>query len=304
MIKRILLGALALVVLLGIAGAAALYLAPGFVVSTMQSAVASSSGLESKSVEVDGDTVHYYEGGTGPTLVLLHGMADEKNSFAAAAAELTDNYRVILPDLAGHGENARDPSRDYSIAGHVAFLDRVFAELGLESFVLGGNSMGGHVSAAYTLAHPDKVEKLILVNAPGLKLDDHVVYGGFGERMETRDDFYAVMDRVVHTRPALPGPIVDHMIAQTNKDFDFINGLAEAVKSGGDFDLIDRVSAIDVPTLILWGVEDQVVRYNVAEGYDRLIPNSTLVRLQEAGHSPQLEKPAEVGQAVADFLRE
>ncbi|MBO6727770.1 MAG: alpha/beta hydrolase [Rhizobiaceae bacterium] len=304
MIKRILLGALAFFVLLGIAGAATLYLAPGFVVSTMQSAVASSSGLESKSVEVDGDTVHYYEGGTGPTLVLLHGMADEKNSFAAAAAELTDAYRVILPDLAGHGENARDPGRDYSIAGHVAFLDQVFAELGLESFVLGGNSMGGHVSAAYTLAHPDKVEKLILVNAPGLKLDDHVVYGGFGERMETREDFYAVMDRVVHTRPSLPGPIVDHMIAQTNKDFDFINGLAEAVKSGGDFDLKDRVSAIEVPTLILWGVEDQVVRYNVAEGYDRLIPNSTLVRLQEAGHSPQLEKPAEIGQAIDDFLRE
>lgn len=216
MIKRLLLSLVGLVVLLAVAGVATLYLAPGFVVWTMQSVVASLSGLDSRAIEVDSYTVHYYEGGSGPPLVLLHGMADEKNSFAATAAELTDTHRVILPDLQGHGENARDPDRDYSIAGHVAFLDRLIAELGLDRFALGGNSMGGHVSAAYTLAHPEKVEKLILVNAPGLKLDDHVVYGGFGERMETREDFYAVMDRVVHTRPALPGPIIDHMMAQTN----------------------------------------------------------------------------------------
>jgi len=113
--------------------------------------------------------------------------------------------------------------------------------------------MVGRVSAAYTLAHPDKVTKLFLVNAPGLKLDEHVVYGGFGGAMQSREDFYAVMDRVVETRPSMPGPIVDFMINKTNSQIDFINGLAEAVKSGEDFDLKDRISNIAIPTLILWG---------------------------------------------------
>lgn len=300
--KRVLIGLAIVAALLVAGGATLLYGFPGTVVSLTQSMAASSAGLEHKTVDVDGYTVNYYEGGEGPVVVLLHGMADEKNSFAAAAGELTDGYRVILPDLMGHGENARDPSRDYSIRGQEEFLEKFFAELGLDSFVLGGNSMGGHVSAAYTLAHPEQVTKLVLVNAPGLKLDDTVVYGGFGEKLETREDFFAVMDRVVYTRPSIPGPVVDHMIAETNKNFDFINNLATAVKAGEDFDLKGRIAAVSQPTLVLWGKEDAVVPFNVAEGYDRLIPNSELVVVEEAGHSPQIEKPAEIGRAIRTFL--
>lgn len=300
--KKITIGLIGLVVIIAMAGLAILNLAPGIVVSTMQSFVASSAGLEKKTIEIDGYTIHYYEGGEGEPLVLLHGMADEKNSFASSAGELTGKYRVILPDLNGHGENIPDPSRDYSIAGHVQFLEKFFDKIDLTNFVLGGNSMGGHVSAAYTLKHSEQVTKLILVNAPGLKLDDHVVYGGFGAKIKTREDFFTMMERVVHTPPSLPGPIVDHLIADTNKNFEFINGLAIAVKAGDDFDLKDRVADIKVPTLILWGKKDVVVPFNVANGYKSRIRNSELVIIPEAGHSPQIEKPVEIGQAVFKFL--
>jgi len=120
---------------------------------------------------------------------MLQGMADEKNTFASTAGELKDRYYVIIPDQQGNGENELDSSREYSIRSHVEFLDAIVNKLSLESFALGGNSMVGRVSAAYTLAHPNKVTKLFLVNAPGLKLDEHVLYGGFGGAMQSREDF-------------------------------------------------------------------------------------------------------------------
>ena len=300
--KKLLVAVVSAIAMLGVAAFATLYLAPGFVVSTTQSVSASLAGLEKKTVEIDGYEVSYYDGGQGDAVVLLHGMADEKNSFVPAISELTENHRIILPDLNGHGENERDPKRDYSIAGHVAFLEAFFAKLGVDEFALGGNSMGGHVSAAYAVKNPEQVRKLILVNAPGLKLDDHVVYGGFGAKMESREDFAAMMQRVVHNPPSLPGPIVDHLVDQTNQNFDFINNLAVAVKQGADFDLKDRISEISVPTLILWGMEDEVVKLNVAEAYNALIPNSELVKIEDAGHSPQLEIPERIGREISQFL--
>ena len=296
---KILIG---LVLLVALAALVMLYGFPGKVVALTQSVAASSAGFEKKSITIDGYDVSYYEGGQGDPVVLLHGMADEKNTFVVAAGALTGKHRVILPDLQGHGENARDPSRDYSIRSHADFLDKFVEKLGLDSFSLGGNSMGGHVSEAYTLEHPEKVKKLILVNAPGLDLDEHVVYGGFGEKMQTREDFNAVMDRVVYTRPFMPGPVVDHMIKETNKNFDFINGLAVAVKAGEDFDLKDRISEIKAPTLIIWGKHDKVVPFNVAEAYDEMIADSKMVVLENASHSPQIDQPAEVGNAMAAFL--
>jgi hypothetical protein len=76
-------------------------------------------GLRCRQATVDGYVFHYYAGGTGEPLVLLHGLADDRTSFLATAARLTRHHEVILPDLTGHGDNSRDPNRDYSVRGHV-----------------------------------------------------------------------------------------------------------------------------------------------------------------------------------------
>lgn len=279
-----------------------LYVFPGKIVALTQSMAAANAGLEKNTVEIDGYLVPYYDGRQGDPIVLLHGMADEKNTFVVSAGELTSNLRVILPDLQGHGENERGESRDYSIRSHVNFLEKFVRTIGLETFNLGGNSMGGHIAVAYTLTHPEKVEDHIIVNAPGLNLDGHVVYGGFGKKMETREDFNAVMDRVVYIRPFLPGPVADYMIQESNKHFDFINALAEAVKTGEDFDLKDRIAAIDNRSLIIWGKHDEVVPFNVAKAYDERIANSEMIIIEDASHSPQIDKPKEVGKIISTFL--
>ena len=300
--KRLLVWLLAIVATLASLAVAILYLAPGRVVSTLQASAARSAGLDSRTLDVDGDTLHYFIGGGGPPLVLLHGMGDTRHSFVAAAAELTDTHTVILPDMLGHGDNARHPDREHSIAAQVAHVDTLLDALGHDRVVLGGNSMGGHTAAAFTLNHPERVERLILVNAPGLPVEGHVVYAGFGGEIESREQYYAIMDRVVEERPALPGPVVDHMIAQTNRDVAFLDAAARDMREGELFDLSERLEEITVPTLILWGREDVVVPFEVAQRYRDGIPGAQLVVLDGMGHSPQLEQPEAVGKAIADFL--
>lgn len=300
--RRLVKFALAVVALCLVAVAVVFFLFPGVLVSATQWQATRAAGLSEKTVVIDGYEAHYYEGGEGPILVLLHGMADDKNSFVPTAGELTNTYRVILPDLLGHGDNAREAGHDYSITGQRTFFTKFAQALSLESFALGGNSMGGHVSAAFAIDQPEAVDHLVLVNAPGLVLDDHVVYGGFGAPLESEEDFQALMARVVYDPPALPGPIVRHMIADTNARMEFINGLAEAVRTGPEHDLKDRIAEITVPTLILWGQHDVVVKFNVAEAYDAGIPNSELVVLENAAHSPQLEIPIRIAQEIRGFV--
>ena len=83
---------------------------------------------------------------------------------------------------------------------------------------------------------------------------------------------------------------------------DFINGLANSVRNGADYDLTDRIAQIAAPTLILWGKEDVVVPFAVAEAYAAPIPNAELVVLPEAGHSPQMEATDQVAAAIDAFL--
>lgn len=279
-----------------------LFFAPATLVSLTQWQAARAGGLVSKTVTIDDYDVHYFEGGTGPTLVMLHGMADDRHSFVGTAGGLTDEYHVILPDLQGHGDNAADPDRDYSIAGQRMFVERLTKALALDHFHLAGNSMGGHVSAAFALENPDQVDRLILVNAPGLVVDDTVVYGGFGAPIQTSEEFDALMQRVLFNPPAIPGPIKNHLIETTNRRMAFINGLAQSVRAGAEHDLSDRIDTLAVPTMILWGQEDVVVPYGVAEAYARQIPDAELVLLPQAGHSPQLEAPKRVANAIRAYL--
>ncbi|MDB4292303.1 alpha/beta hydrolase [Maribacter sp.] len=305
--KKILkiLGLIALVLIA--LGAIVYFFFPQKLVDMTNSQNASAADLTAKTVDLDGYTTHYYESQSGvekDTLVLVHGLGDEKNSFAQSAKFLKDDYYLILPDLAGSGENARDEDKDYSIRGQVEFLHSLLSKLGVSKFNLVGNSMGGHVSAAYTLAYPEEVKNLVLLNAAGLKLDDHVVYGGFAEPLKGREDLKAVFDRVLYKAPEIPGPVADLMVKQINDSRDFLNNnVTVKIKKGKDFNLKDRISQISAPTLVLWGKHDKVVQMNVAERYDRDIPLSKLQLLEEGGHSPQMEIPEEVANGISNFIK-
>lgn len=280
---------------------------PQVLVDMTNSQNANAANLESKTISVDGYKTHYYTNNNKQakdTLVLLHGLGDEKNSFVQTAKFLSKDYYLILPDLLGSGENSKEGSIDLSIKGQVEFLNEFLSKMRIRSFILGGNSMGGHVSAAYAIAYPDKVEKLILLNAPGLTLDDHVVYTGFGKEIQNEEELNAVFSRVFYKVPDMPRPIKKLFISNINGSRDFLNNkVIPQIKNGEFFDLKDQINQIKAPTLILWGKHDVVVKFNVAKRFKRDIPTSELELIENAAHSPQLEVPTQVATSINKFIQ-
>lgn len=304
--NKITITLLSLVVLLAATGGALYYVFPQILVDMTNRQYASTAKLEKKMINIEGEDIYYYvsqKANKAETVVLVHGMGDDKSSFLRSAALLSQHYNVILPDLLGHGASQRNPQRDYSIGAQSDFLKAFINALSIVRPHWVGNSMGGHTVAAFAIKYPDSVDTLTLLNAAGLKLDDHVVYTGFGKTIDSDKELQAVFDRVFYKSPALPMPIRNLMREKINASKDFVdNTLVPSITQGAYFNLKDLVQKIQAPTLVLWGRHDRVVNINVAEYFAANIPVSKLQFIEHAGHSPQLEVPEEVALAIINFI--
>lgn len=300
----------ALAVVLGVASAIVYFVYPGVLLNVLQSTTASGAGLEKKSINLEGYTAHYYESGTTKestavntkTLVLVHGLGDDKNSFVTSVRELSNDYRVILPDLQAHGENTQTPGRDYSIAGQAKFLNKLLGSLGADSFVIGGNSMGGHTAAAYAARYPSKIKGLILLNATGMQLETESVYRYYPESVDT-DFFKTMFNEIFVNPPSFPEPIIQHMVNTLNPKIPFFNELVKQVENGNDFRMNEKAQTIQAPSLMLWGKQDPIVGLAYAQQYEKNLAKSELVILENAGHSPQLEVPERIQTEIKTFLK-
>src|ERR1051325_10630681 len=119
-----------------------------------------------KETTVFGQKIRYVDVGTGPVVVLLHGLGGNSSNWAFNFAALSAKYRVIAPDQVGFGRSDK-PLINYRVGTYVDFLDKFLDELKVERATLVGNSMGGWIAAAYTLKYPGRVERLVLVDAAG-----------------------------------------------------------------------------------------------------------------------------------------
>ncbi|MGI2170413.1 alpha/beta fold hydrolase [Shewanella sp. MF05960] len=305
--KKFITYTFSLILLLIVAGGVVYTFFPQVMLDVTYKQFSSAANLEAKTIDLNGYKVHYFASKTpdkADTMVLVHGMGDDKNSFLQSAAKLSEQYNLILPDLLGHGENERDPNRNYSIDSQADFLKAFLTKLGLERVHLVGNSMGGHTVAAFAIKFPQSVNSLVLLDAAGLKLDDHVVYTGFGKTIDSDEELQAVMDRVFYKTPAIPGSVRNLMREQINASKDFVdNKLVKDITNGEYFNLKDQVQLIQAPTLVLQGKYDQVVKMSAAQYYADNIPMATLKIIEKAGHSPQLEVPDEVAQSILEFIQ-
>jgi abhydrolase domain-containing protein 6 len=279
------------------------FIYPGLILSAIQSLSASSAGLVTKSIEVDGYTAHYYEAGdtSKPSLILLHGLNDDKNSFVTSIRLLTSSYHIVLPDLQAHGENQRLDERDYSIAGQAAFINRLSDTVDISQMVIGGHSMGGHISAAFAANYPSKVRGLILVNAMGMQLSNESAYDYFPDKADIAF-LQAFYDRAFVTPPAFPEPLLQHLVNKLNGNIRFINGMIKQVKNGTDFRINQKAQSIVAPSLILWGKQDPIAPLAYGEAYTKTLENARMVVFDNAGHSPQFEIPEQVQAELKTFM--
>src|SRR5436190_10735437 len=227
-----------------------------------------------KFVTVFGARIHYVDVGTGPTVILLHGLADDVGVWRSVMPALAAKHRVIALDQLGFGDSDK-PLLNYRVSTLVDFLDGFLTELKIERASLVGNSLGGWVAAAYALAHPERVERLVLSDAAG--------YAALTKTMDSR----ALRALRVASRDDIRylGPLAFH-----DKRFyqDVDTAFKERVTAGdsytvaqvldsmirGDDALDNKLQTLKQPTLVLWGREDKLIPLSFGEQFHREIVDS------------------------------
>ena len=267
-----------------------------------------------------GARAHYRLQGNrdGKTIVLLHGSNSSLHTWEPWVTALSvDNFIVTL-DLPGHGLTGPTPSEDYTYSGMVEFLNEFVELLDLEDFVLGGNSMGGGVTLAYTLAYPQHVSSLILVDAAGTllpktaadKVDYPIAFDLAGrwytdwilENITPRSLAAEGLSKSVSVKSIVTEDAVDRYWELVRHPGNRrATGLRFAwYRMNGSRDL--QVEAITQPALVIWGDEDTLIPVEAGRALHTRLPNSTLKVFKGVGHLPMEEVPSETAAAVADFI--
>ena len=246
--------------------------------------------------------------GDGPAVVLLHGYPLNRSMWGEQIAALRDGYRVVAPDLRGHGETeaTEEPATMEEMAADVAAL---MDELGINSAVIGGLSMGGYVALAFARRFPERVRALVLADTRP-QADTEDVKGKREEQAQTalREGMNPIADTML---PKLFPPAalrenvgaverVRRMILTTKPQ-----GAASASRGmASRADQTQFLPKINAPTLVIVGGEDTVTPPADAELMRREIPDARLETIEGAGHLPNIERPIEFSHALRHFLND
>jgi pimeloyl-ACP methyl ester carboxylesterase len=269
----------------------------GFVIF-LGRAILRMAGLARKVLITPSGSLVYFAGGKGPPLVLVHGVNDQAGSWAKVAVKLRKNFRLIIPDLAGHGQSA-PADGPLPLELLVDSLDAVIRlETGDEPIALTGNSLGGWLVTLYTLRYPEKVRTLILETGGALEFDSSEL----NLAPSTREQARHVLGQV--WGPDM-GPFPDYMLddmirraprAQVNRvNAAHPDPLTQFVPE-------ERMRGIRVPTTLIWGEFDGILPLEYAERLSALIPGSRLHVIRRCGHCPHREKPNEFVALLTDAL--
>lgn len=270
---------------------------------------------DSRFVDIQNMQVHYRITGQGPALVLLHGTGASLHTWEGWTEELKKDFTVVSLDLPAFGLTGPFPDRDYQIRHYTEFLDAFTNALKLDSFALGGNSLGGLIAWRFALDYPQKVKELVLLDAAGIPRQES------GEsplafRLAKQPAIAAIMQKV--TPKALfkkslnevygdPDKVTPSLLQRYFELFRRPGNRQAYVDRINQEDVItdpDRLKEIDQPTLILWGETDAWIPVANAHAFAARLPNDTLLIYPEVGHLPMEEIPVQTAKDVRAFLKE
>lgn len=261
---------------------------------------------QDKTVTVFGAKIRYLEAGDAskPTVILLHGLGGNAESWQLNMTPLSQNYHVIAPDQLGFGKSDKPPLK-YRIGTYVDFLDKFMAELKIEKAHLVGNSMGGWITALFAVKYPARVVRIILVDAAGLLPKEIDLARIYDLNNSTRDEIRANLKRILYN-PAFANneAVVDQFLTQRvlAGDSGTINSLIESIKRKEDFVDAELVK-IKKPTLIIWGKQDGLLPESDGQKFNKGIAGSQYIVFDQCGHVPQFEKFQDFNREVLKFLQ-
>jgi pimeloyl-ACP methyl ester carboxylesterase len=265
-------------------------------------------------VEVDGLRIHVEDRGSGEAIVLVHGFGGSTFSWRLVAPELSRKYRVIAVDLVGFGLSARpDDRRRYSRASQVSILLGIADRLGLESAHWVGHSYGGGLVTTVARRHPRRVRSLTLIASTAPDYAERrrglagvrIVAAPFVRLFALRPGFVRrALERSMFDASSVDDTLVSAYLERLRVEgaVDAYVGLTAPQVAPGDGWDVD-LSAIEIPTLLLWGEQDVLIPLADARDAAAVMPDATLVSIPECGHLVMEEQPDLVIREIVGFLR-
>ncbi|MBE1548595.1 pimeloyl-ACP methyl ester carboxylesterase [Mycobacterium sp. OAS707] len=273
---------------------------------------------ELKYLELHGDRIAYRDAGTGETILLIHGMAGSSDTWRAMIPQLAKKYRVVAPDLLGHGRSDK-PRGDYSLGAFAVWLRDLLDELGVTRATIVGQSLGGGVAMQFVYQHPDYCQRLVLISSGGLGPDV-----GWTLRLLSAPGAELIMPIIA------PPPVLKagnklrswfssvgvqsprgaeiwsaySSFADSQTRQAFLRTLRSVVDYRGQaVSALNRLHvASELPIMAIWGDKDQIIPVSHAYAAQEVRPESRLEVLEGVGHFPQVERPAEVVDLLDDFI--
>jgi pimeloyl-ACP methyl ester carboxylesterase len=271
-------------------------------------------------IELHGRRVIYRVAGSGPPIVLIHGMLNSSSHWRSVALSLASDYTVIAPDLIGHGDSAA-PRGDYSLGAHAASIRDLLATVGIDRATLVGHSLGGGVAMQFFYQFPQRVERLVLISSGGL---GHEVSPML--RFAALPGMAALLSLTVRPRLADALSEAGRRLGQREvRAGIYVQAVARALRPLENAEaraaflqtlraVIDvhgqRVSATDrlyllesMPTMIVWGERDNTIPLRHGRNAHEAIPHSRFRTLPEAAHFPHLEDPDGLSKVLREFIQ-
>ncbi|WP_421120290.1 alpha/beta fold hydrolase [Aquihabitans daechungensis] len=279
--------------------------------------------LEKRSITIHGHEVAYRFGGPevaegAPVLLLIHGMAGSSATWREVGSALAKEYTVVAPDLLGHGASAK-PRHDYSLGAFAGGLRDLLVALRIDRATIVGQSLGGGIAMQFAYQHPERCERLVLVNSgglgpdvswilraltlPGVEYVMPVLFPSFirdaGDAVRRKLGSFGL--RAPHVEEEWRGyaSLTDPETRQA-----FVKTLRAVIDlSGQSVSAHDRLYLAELlPTLIVWGERDKIIPVSHAHDAHAAMPGSELVVFEHSGHFPHVEEPQRFAEVLLAFL--
>ena len=273
---------------------------------------------EMKFLDLHGERVAYLDEGRGEVILLLHGMAGSSQTWRSVVGPLSRHYRVVAPDLLGHGDSTK-PRSDYSLGAFSVLVRDLLDELGITRATIVGHSLGGGIAMQFIYQHPDYGQRLVLVGSGGLGPDVGLLL-----RAASLPGAELVLP-IITPRPVLAGgerlwswlrkvgveyPRGEELWRSYSSLGDgptrqaFLRTLRSVVDHRGQaVSALSRLnSRTGFPIMVIWGEQDTMIPVKHAYAVQQARPDVRLEVLAGVGHFPHAERPAQVAELIADFI--
>jgi pimeloyl-ACP methyl ester carboxylesterase len=239
---------------------------------------------------------NYLEIGEGTPLIILHGLMGNLSNFDSVFEYFSKlGYRVIMPELPLYSL----PILKTNVKNLSAFVKKFVRHLGLEKYILIGNSLGGHIALYHTKLNPKNVAGLVLTGSSGLYENS---MGGSYPKRGNYEYIKTKTQEVFYNPEIATKEVVDDVFDTLNNRSKMIRTLTIA-KSAIRHNMAKDLPKMKLPTCLLWGRNDTVTPPEVAEEFHKLLPNSELHWVEKCGHAPMMEHPKEFNSILEKWLK-